>query len=296
MTSIDAWLSAAVGTSMNPDGHYGLQCVDAVDHYAEALFGVPWQVSVGGVDGANGLLDAASDAYWIRIDYYHGFVPERGDVLVYGGDSLNQWGHTAVVESATGTYINVVQQDGFAAPHQFVDGNWYSNKPAHRARLAYSQSGTGVLKGVLRPRAEKITGVLQPQSTITLPVQEDIFMALSDAEQRRILAAADRINGVITDPRAEVLTTKHIPDIAGSVLYSEVPWYGFDGKRPSEGRTTTTLALNTGYGDTTTIGLHGAIAGLKELVTQLSVKQGGTIDYAAIAKAVNDDAAARMQK
>lgn len=151
--------------------------------------------------------------------------------------------------------------------------------------------------------SEDISGVrvvqvfsVQSQAETIKPVQEDIFMALTEDEQRRILAASDRINGVVTDPKAEVLTTKHIPAIASAVLFSELPWYGFDGKRPADGRTTTTLALNTGYADATTIGLHGAIAGLKELVTQLSVKQGVTIDYAAIAKAVNDDAAQRMQK
>lgn len=178
MSAIESWLASAVGRSINPDGHYGLQCVDVADDYAETIFGVPWQKSVGGVAGARQLLDAAPDEYWIRIDYAHGLVPQRGDVLVYAGDKYNEWGHTAVVESADQIGINVIQQDGFAAPHQFVDGNWYSNKPAHRVRLAYRANGTGALAGWLRPRPEKVkTGTIQVQAASTItpitPTQED---------------------------------------------------------------------------------------------------------------------------
>jgi hypothetical protein len=156
---IDNWFASAVGTKMNPDGHYGLQCVDAVDYYAEFIFGVPWNISVGGVNGANNLLDVAPDEYWIRIDYFHGFVPQYGDVLVFAGDVYNQWGHTAVTLSATATRITVVQQDGFAAPLKWVDGAQYSDKPAHVAYLNYSANGTGPLMGVLRPRPEKLISI-----------------------------------------------------------------------------------------------------------------------------------------
>ena len=189
--NIDAWLASAVGRRMNPDGRYGLQCVDAVDQYAEDLFGVPWPQSVGGVAGARQLLDAAPDEFWERIDYYHGFTPQRGDVLVFAGDSLNQWGHTAVVESADNVGINVIQQDGFAPPTRFVDGAYYSDKPAHRARLAYSDRGTGRLSGVLRPRPNKIIGVqLQSGPTIT-PLPEDDEM--SDAQYAELNRKLDKV-------------------------------------------------------------------------------------------------------
>lgn len=188
MTDIrEVWMNSVVGTALNPDGHYGYQCVDVPDHFAEFIFGVPWAQSVGGVAGANGLLDSASDAYFERIDYYHGFVPERYDVLVYAGDNLNQWGHTAIVESADWTGINVIQQDGFAYPWQFVDGNYYSAKPAHRYRLAYSQAGTGPLKGVLRARTNKLIGggaSLNPAgNTETTPTEEDDMFGDLDRER-----------------------------------------------------------------------------------------------------------------
>jgi hypothetical protein len=48
--------------------------------------------------------------------------------------------------------------------------------------------------------------------------QDDFLMALTDDQQLRLLAAADRINGVVPDPNAEILTTKHLPAIADAVL------------------------------------------------------------------------------
>jgi len=177
------WAGSVIGQPLNPDGHYGNQCVDTIDHFGEFIFGVPWQTCVGGVTGARDLLDVAPDEYWERIDYYHGFVPQQFDVLVYGGDNLNQWGHTAVTWWAdpNASTINVIQQDGFAYPWQFVDGNYYSAKPAHYYTLHYSQAGTGALKGVLRPRANKLIGgggSVGPagEVTETTPLEQDDFM------------------------------------------------------------------------------------------------------------------------
>lgn len=155
---IEEWLNSAVGVAMNPDGSYGLQCVDVADQYAQDITGVPWPQSIGGVAGANGLLDAAPDKYWTRIDNNGSpdQIPQRGDVIVWAGDSINQWGHVAIVESADVHGVNVIQQDGFAPPLIWANGGMYSNKPAHRARLAYSQPGTGHTLGWLRPKLASV--------------------------------------------------------------------------------------------------------------------------------------------
>lgn len=50
------------------------------------------------------------------------------------------------------------------------------------------------------------------------------------------------------------------------------------------------------WSDANTMGQAAELAELKELVRQLAIKQGVTIDYEAIAKAVNDDAAKRLAK
>ena len=161
------WIATAPGLALNPDRAYGNQCVDAVDAYAQAIFNVPWPVCVGGVQGAKQLLDRAPDEFWIRTDNDPGnpaLIPSNGDVVVFGGNAANEWGHTAIVDSADQNGMWVIQQDGFAEPRIFVDGGWYSNKPAHRAWLPYWGPGTGMIAGWLTPRPEKIINYVPPAS------------------------------------------------------------------------------------------------------------------------------------
>jgi len=151
----EEWLNTAEGVTMNPDGAYGNQCVDLVDAYGEAIFGVPWNVCVGGVVGAKQLLDAAPDKYWVRVDNNPAdpnLIPPRGSVVVMSGDALNQWGHTYVVLASDANGVNAIQQDGFAPPLQYVNGGYYSAKPAHKARLPYEAAGMGYILGWLIPR------------------------------------------------------------------------------------------------------------------------------------------------
>ena len=152
---IEEWLNTAEGVTMNPDGAYGNQCVDLVDAYGQAIFGVPWSVCVGGVVGAKQLLDAAPDKYWIRVDNNPAdpnLIPPRGAVVVTSGDATNPWGHTYAVLASDVNGVDAIQQDGFAEPLQFVSGGWYSAKPAHKARLPYAATGIGYTLGWLIPR------------------------------------------------------------------------------------------------------------------------------------------------
>ena len=158
--TIEEWLNSAVGVGMDPDGAYGYQCVDLVDQYGQDIFGVRWPVCVGGVSGANQLLDVVPDEYWIRINNdlsNPDQIPERGDVVVFGGDSTNQWGHTAVVLKADSTWMHVVQQNG--------NTNWL---PAGLDDLHYYQRGTGTVTGWLRPREEKLLPPEHPIPKVTV--------------------------------------------------------------------------------------------------------------------------------
>lgn len=159
---IGSWLATNTGAKRNPDGRYGVQCVDLIDAYAEDLFGVRWEDSVGGVAGAKDLMDTAPATYWLKIrndPSRPDLLPERGDVIVWGGNPdsyYTKWGHTAVVKSADRNGVNVLQQDGFAAPLVETPDGTFSDRPAHDVYLNWWNQGTGMVSGWLRPRPERI--------------------------------------------------------------------------------------------------------------------------------------------
>lgn len=149
------WIRTAPGVGMNPDNAYGYQCVDLADQYAQDIFGVPWPESMGGVNGARELLDVSPDKFWIRTDNdpnNPNLIPKTGDLVIFNGtgfgpNSINPYGHVAVVVDADVNGMDVIQQDGFT-----------NTRPAHNARLPYVGVGTGPVAGWLTPREEKIVG------------------------------------------------------------------------------------------------------------------------------------------
>ncbi|QED11140.1 endolysin [Arthrobacter phage Zartrosa] len=138
----EAWMSGAVGRAIDPDRAYGLQCVDVADDYADAIFpGVGWRGSVGAVNGARDF-KGRSNQYVTWVPNVVGDVnsiPQRGDIIVWDGDALNQFGHVAVVLRAEQSRVLVIQQDGF------------NQRPAFTGWLLYDQPGTGPCLGWLRP-------------------------------------------------------------------------------------------------------------------------------------------------
>jgi LysM repeat protein len=216
----EEWLRTAEGVKMNPDGRFGLQCVDPIDEFAQVLTGVPWPTSVGGVNGARELLDRVPDQFWERHDNnpndpHH--LPQRGDWLVYGGDGTNPHGHVCVALSVDLSGADVLQQDGYAEPRQFVDGAWYSARPMHRARLGWHQRGTGSLLGWLRLRAEHIrdTGAaarLAPAAPRQCIVEAGDTMGLIALQFGVELGALIAANPQVTNPdRIEVGQVLNLP-------------------------------------------------------------------------------------
>lgn len=138
---IEAWIGSAVGRAINPDNAYGLQCVDVADDYAESIFDLPWQQTIGGVGGAREFKGRTNDFFtWIdNVVGDESSIPARGDLVIYDGDNLNPYGHVAVVLSATAETITVIQQDGFL------------QQPAFVATLPYVITGAGPCLGWLRP-------------------------------------------------------------------------------------------------------------------------------------------------
>ncbi|ALY08487.1 endolysin [Arthrobacter phage Anansi] len=210
----ETWLLNAVGKIFDYDRSYGYQCVDLADAYGQDIFGVPWQTSVGGVGGARELLDRVPDEYWIRIDNDPNdpnLIPERGDMVVFAGSPLNPFGHVAIVLSADGSGMWVVQQDGFAPPLQFVNGNWYSAKPAHKAWLPYTGDGTGVIAGWLRPRQNKIIGggaSVLPAGDVTGGIVTDFV--IDESYTAKGFTPAAQVPAVYGGPRTiESITIHH---------------------------------------------------------------------------------------
>jgi N-acetylmuramoyl-L-alanine amidase CwlA len=157
------------GQHINPDGAYGCQCKDVVDRYAMDLFGLP-------LFGAIAAGNAKTVDDWANLDYFDvienivgdpNSFPRLGDIAVFEGDAYNPFGHTAPILWANTQQMELMQQDGFAEPLVFVNGGWYSNKPAHRARMGYDNVGTGPCLYWLRPKLDKlrIPTSLLPMST-----------------------------------------------------------------------------------------------------------------------------------
>ena len=106
-------------------------------------------------------------------------------------------------------------------------------------------------------------GVAAQASTVTpITPQEGFLMALTDQQQTDLY---NRVMGGIpggdsTHESGRLLNLNDVPAIAAAaaaaVLNSPVPWYGFDGKQPTEGRSTTSLGLATGYTDTIAAANH----------------------------------------
>lgn len=144
------WFDKAIGLAMNPDKAYQLQCVDVVDHYAEAIFPkVPWTASVGGVNGAKDLPNVAPATYWTWVPNNPknpGQLPQPGDVVVWGGTPLNPYGHTGVCVRADAGGVQVIQQNY----------NGLANLGAESRHMPYYGPGTGMITGWLRPRPERM--------------------------------------------------------------------------------------------------------------------------------------------
>lgn len=121
-----AWVKSLEGKAYDYDGAHGAQCVDLTKGYYNYL-GVP--VSDGnGCDYATNSLPAG----WQRIQ---GGVPQRGDILVYSGNSDNPYGHVAIYGGGTTLW----------------HGKFSGNAWVH-ATASYSYNGlTNPYWGLIRP-------------------------------------------------------------------------------------------------------------------------------------------------
>ena len=133
------------GKSFDYDGVSGVQCVDLAKMYLDKVFGIKagaWGNAKDYYENFNNLpLKNSFD----RIANTASFVPQKGDIVVWGAGLGNTYGHIAI---ATG--------EGNTSNFYSYDLNWGS-KTVHKVNHNYK----GFL-GVLRAKDQsKITGVVE---------------------------------------------------------------------------------------------------------------------------------------
>ena len=124
-----AWVKSQVGKRIDMDGYPAeqpYQCVDLIKAYYQYL-GVPVIPGDGWTFSYNDL----PDPNWVRLEGVH---PQKGDILVYGPSSDNEYGHVGIYESDFSTY------------HQNVSGAYVANI----TEWAYN-GFTNPYWGVIRP-------------------------------------------------------------------------------------------------------------------------------------------------
>lgn len=154
------FFSWAPGKYLDPDGVYKYQCVDVPIAYAVAIFpGISWEKTFG--RGNANMHYPKNNAYWESIPNKVGDLtsfPQRGDIVIWGGDRFNEFGHIAVVLWADAYSMIVMQQN--------ADGS--ARLPVQVSTIGYDQAGTGGVVGWLRPKVKMdVKPVATPEPTHT---------------------------------------------------------------------------------------------------------------------------------
>ena len=99
------------GSSCSTSGTYGYryQCVEFARRYWNQVKGRTFGAL--GSAGAQGICDLAPSGYQVRWQG-DGYTPVHGDLYVRGAYSGNPYGHVAVVDSADGSNVYTVEQNG----------------------------------------------------------------------------------------------------------------------------------------------------------------------------------------
>jgi murein DD-endopeptidase MepM/ murein hydrolase activator NlpD len=230
---------------------------------------------------------AAGDGYVLFAGQYDDTYEDNfGWGLNYGGNQvvLNldgqtgpyvEYGHLSVMYVKSGERVSAGQ---IIALTGATDGNTgvITGPHCHVGVLPWNYSLNTSTYGRVNPRLY-LTDYWQGQSG-SLSAQSATISAPATTQEWDEMASKEDLKQAIREVNAEPYGT------VDSIRY--MPINGWNGAVSLEARV---LGTDKAVND-----LLGKIAGLEELVRQLSVKQGVVIDTKAIAKAVNDDAAKRL--
>ncbi len=249
--TLSAWIQSVQGKYINADGAYGAQCWDLSAHWAQWI-GKPI-INTGGAGRwpgwAGNMVDAFPQTPEIAAAYDL-ITPdqkgESGDHVIWG-DSYWYYPatHVAVLIADKGAQLQCMSQN--STPSR-ADNPYPGQSSGPTTIQSLPRQG---LIGFIRPR-----NGINPQGTIT-PSKEDDMATVPQEEWNAVRDAAYRINGVITDPNAKVLTTNDIAGIVTSIL--DVP-IARGGSGAGIGNGLTSLRSMVSWNDDGTIQLLAAAA------------------------------------
>ncbi len=133
---------------LNLSSGYGqYQCTQMAWHYSKYLFDVDFAPSI--INGNAGAMYADADpAYFTKIKNGPGIKAKRGDIIIWKNGGA---GHVAIVESASGNDVTVIEQN-VDAPYKGL-GQIVRRRLKKNYQMYYNKV---TAYGWLRPRPEKI--------------------------------------------------------------------------------------------------------------------------------------------
>lgn len=148
------WVRNSIGKRYDTDGYYGAQCKDYANAYSIWL-GHPLKAS-----NAAPTWTIAQDPFWQKLANTPTFVPQIGDIVVWGAWSGNPYGHIGIVLDAN---VNSFRS---------VDQNWFN------ANSTVGSPAAVVSHNYTSPR---VVGFLRPTyTTNSAPAQGDEMIANAD--------------------------------------------------------------------------------------------------------------------
>lgn len=156
------WILGSIGNRYDTDGMYGAQCKDYANAYSN-FHGHPLQPS-----NAYPTWTLAQDPFWQKLANTPTFLPQVGDIVVWGAWTGNPYGHIGVVLDANLNTFRSVDQNWFNAnsttgsPAAIVSHNYTNPRVVGFLRPTYSAAAQGEEMIANADQATKIYKMLRP--------------------------------------------------------------------------------------------------------------------------------------
>ena len=135
------WANNQVGKWRDFDGAYGAQCVDFFNFYLKEVFGIAKPIDAFPVSYAAQLPNYVGNvAGWQAIANYYDFIPQPGDIAIWGTAYNGGYGHVAVIIAADMNQMTTIGQNEYSP--------WDGGDNASAAKITRNYNG---FWGVIRP-------------------------------------------------------------------------------------------------------------------------------------------------